>query len=151
MANLGRLAIAALGILAYKNRDKLGEIIRGGLRADPTNLQGGLLDRVAEGTAGTPLGELLDRLRSTGAGQKVDSWIRQGPNEPLEEREVESAIDDETLSSLSRQTGLSKEELVARLSRSLPDVVDELSPNGELPEPKPPARPTLLDDVPPRT
>jgi uncharacterized protein YidB (DUF937 family) len=149
MANLGRLAIAALGILAYQNREKLGELIRGGMRGDPNDPQGGLLDRVAEGTSATPLGELLERFRSSGAGQKVDSWIRQGPNEPLEEREVKAAIDDETLSSLSMQTGLSKEELVARLSRSLPEVVDNLSPNGELPV-NPPDQPTLLDEIPPR-
>ena len=147
MANLGRLAIAALGILAYQNRDKLGELIRNGMRGDPNDAQGALLDRIDESTSGTPLGDLLERFRATGAGQKVDSWIRQGPNEPLKEQEVEAAIDDETLSALSRQTGLTKEELLARLSTALPEAVDQLSPNGELPAP---AQPTLLDELPPR-
>ena len=77
----------------------------------------------------------------------MDSWIRQGPNEPLKEQEVEAAIDDETLSALSRQTGLTKEELLARLSTALPEAVDQLSRNGELPAP---AQPTLLDEIPPR-
>ncbi|RLP24081.1 DUF937 domain-containing protein [Mesorhizobium sp. YM1C-6-2] len=150
MANLGKLAIAALGILAYQNRDKLGEVIRSGLRSDPNDPQGGFLDRFAEGTSGTPLGELLERFRSTGAGQKVDSWIRQGPNEPLDEGEVEAAIDDETLSSLSIQTGLSKQELVARITGALPAAVDRLSPEGELPRPKAVTQPSLLDEIPPR-
>jgi uncharacterized protein YidB (DUF937 family) len=65
----------------------------------------------------------------------------------LKEQEVEAAIDDETLSALSRQTGLTKEELLARLSTALPEAVDQLSPNGELPAP---AQPTLLDEIPPR-
>lgn len=29
MANLGRLAVAMLGVLAYQNRDKIGELLRG--------------------------------------------------------------------------------------------------------------------------
>jgi hypothetical protein len=29
MAGLGRLALAALGILAYQNRDKLAELLKG--------------------------------------------------------------------------------------------------------------------------
>jgi uncharacterized protein YidB (DUF937 family) len=120
------------------------------MRGDPNSPQGGLLDRVAEGTAGTPLGELLERFRSSGTAQKVDSWIRQGPNEPLKEREVEAAIDDETLTSISEQTGLSKEEIVTRLTQALPEAVDELSPDGELPQPSNDAEPTLLDEFPMR-
>jgi len=37
------------------------------------------------------------------------------------------------LATLSRQTGLSKEELLARLSRELPSAVDKYTPQGRLP------------------
>ena len=112
MANLGRLAIAMLGILAYQNRDKISDAIRGaGRGTDPNNPQGGLMDQLSKGVSGTALGDVLDRFRNAGAGAKVNSWVRQGPNEPIEAHEVESAIDEETLSSLSQQTGLSREEL----------------------------------------
>lgn len=39
MAGLGRIALAALGILAYQNRDKLGEILKnvGSPSTDPNN------------------------------------------------------------------------------------------------------------------
>ena len=147
MANLGKLAIAVLGILAYQNREKLGDMIRG--RAQGGNGQGNVLDQLSKGTAGTPIGELLDRFRSSGAGAKVDSWIGKGANEPLEEREVASAIDEETLTSLSRQTGLSREELLARITQALPEAVDKMTPNGELPQSDGSREPTLLADVPP--
>ena len=84
MANLGRLAIAMLGILAYQNRDKISDAIRGaGRGTDPNNPQGGLLDQLSKGVSGTALGDVLDRFRKAGAGAKVDSWVRQGPNEPI--------------------------------------------------------------------
>jgi uncharacterized protein YidB (DUF937 family) len=151
MANLGRLAIAMLGILAYQNRDKIGELIRGtGRGTDPNNPQGGLLDQVSKGVSGTALGDILERFRNAGAGSKVDSWVRQGPNEAIQPEEVESAIDEETLSSLSRQTGLSREELVARITQTLPDAVDKMTPNGELPasSTENDSEPNLLDDAP---
>ena len=154
MANLGRLAIAMLGVLAYQNRDKLGELIRGaGRGTDPNNPQGGLLDQVSKGVSGTALGDILERFRNAGSGSKVNSWVRQGPNEPIEPQEVESAIDEETLSSLSQQTGLSREELIARITQALPEAVDKMTPDGELPASAETEdeEPTLLDDVPPRS
>jgi uncharacterized protein YidB (DUF937 family) len=148
MANLGRLAIAMLGILAYQNRDKIGDAIRGvGRGTDPNNPQGGLMDQLSKGVSGTALGDILDRFRNAGAGAKVDSWVRQGPNEPIDKHEVESAIDEETLSSLSQQTGLSREELIARITQVLPEAVDKMTPDGEIPS-RGTTRDTLLDDVP---
>ena len=155
MANLGRLAIAVLGLLAYQNRDKIGDMIRNaGQGSDPNNPQGSILDQISKGVSGTALGDVLDRFRNAGAGSKVDSWVRPGPNQPVEPHEVEAAIDEETLTALSQQTGLSREELIARISRDVPEAVDKMTPNGELPNGQPlPATsggPNLLDDVPAR-
>ncbi len=151
MANLGRLAVGLLGILAYQNRDKIGEAIRGmGQTSDPNSPQSGLLDQVSKGISGTPLGDILDRFRASGAGSKVDSWVRNGPNKPIGVHEVESAIDEETLSSLSQQTGLSREELVARITRDLPEAVDAMTPEGTLAARSRSAQDNLLDDVPSR-
>ena len=72
MANLGRMAVAMLGILAYQNRDKIGDLIRGARNTDPNNPQGGLLDQVSKSVSGTALGDILDRFRNAGAGSKVD-------------------------------------------------------------------------------
>jgi uncharacterized protein YidB (DUF937 family) len=155
MANLGRMAIAILGLLAYQNRDKISDMIRrAGQGTDPNNPEGGILDQVSKGVSGTALGDILDRFRNAGAGSKVDSWVRPGPNQPVEPHEVEAAIDEDTLSSLSKQTGLSREELISRITRDLPEAVDKLTPNGELPSEQPMPwnadEPNLLDDVPPR-
>ncbi|RWC13366.1 MAG: DUF937 domain-containing protein [Mesorhizobium sp.] len=148
MANLGRLAVAILGVLAYQNRDKIGELLRGS--RDPNNPQGGILDQLSKGVSGTALGDIVERFRNAGAGSKVDSWVRPGPNQPIEPKEVETAIDDETLTSLSMQTGLSRDELIARITRDLPEAINKLTPNGEMPAAGSEDI-TLLDRVPPRT
>jgi uncharacterized protein YidB (DUF937 family) len=154
MANLGKLAIAMLGVLAYQNRDKIGDMIRGAGDRNPNDPQGGILDQLSKGVSGTALGDILDRFRSAGAGSKVDSWVGTGPNQPIEPRVVERAIDEDTLASLSTQTGLSRDELIARITRDLPEAINKLTPNGELPLSEPTQgsdQTTLLDDVPPGT
>jgi uncharacterized protein YidB (DUF937 family) len=133
MANLGRLAIAMLSLLAYQNRDKIGDAIRGARGTDPNTPQGGLLDQLSKGVSGTALGDVLERFRHAGSGPKVDSWVGNGPNEPIEPRDVESAIDEETLSALAEQTGLSREELIIRITQELPETVNKLTPDGALP------------------
>jgi uncharacterized protein YidB (DUF937 family) len=137
MAGLGRMALVALGILAYNNRDKLADMVSGvGRDPNDPNARGGLAD-------------LLDKLRNAGHGDAVDSWVGTGPNTPLERSRVEQAIDDETLTSLTRQTGLSREEILDRLATNLPEAVNDMTPDGKLPGASGDAESTLLDPVPP--
>ena len=151
---LGRLALALIGILAYRNRDKLGALLRGeGQTAGgPAGSQsGGILDDIANKFgAGDALRQVLDRFKAAGSGETVDSWVKQGPSQPIQPDEVEAAIDAETLDALSRQTGMSRDELLRRLAAELPDAVDKMTPEGRLPEEggADAGEPTLLDDVP---
>jgi uncharacterized protein YidB (DUF937 family) len=133
--DIGKVAIALLGLLAYKNRDKIGELIAGRNSRDP------------DASAGSPggFGDILDRLRNAGAGDQVDSWVGKGSNRPVQRDQVEKAIDPQTLSDLAEQTGLSRDELLDRLTRELPDAVDKLTPDGQLPAS---SGPSLLDEVP---
>lgn len=124
---------ALLGLLAvagYQNRDKLAELIRnqtgGGAGGDAQQgASGGLL--------GGGLQELLDKFRQSGHGDAADSWVNPGPNKELPPQHLESVIGPDVMAALQKQTGLSREEIVARLSKDLPRAVDELTPEGRLP------------------
>jgi len=52
----------------------------------------------------------------------------------LSTQEMKQAIGTDVLTQLEQQTGLSQEELLARLSRELPTAVDKYTPNGRLPD-----------------
>jgi uncharacterized protein YidB (DUF937 family) len=155
MATLGKVALAMLGILAYQNRDKLGELFRGTDQTgqSPSDPQraggGGILEQVIDRLrSGQGLNDILDRFRTSGSADRVDSWIRTGPNQPLDQERIEAAIDPETVAELSRQTGLTREELLARIARDLPEAVDRLTPSGQLPVSENRIDgPNLLDDV----
>ena len=133
--------LALLAIAGYQNRDKIAEML-GKLSDDKTggDGQGGLGNILrqlggasAGGILGGGLGELVDRFKQSGQSETADSWVNTGANKPCTPAQLESAIGPEVLDSLSKQTGLSRDELVARLCRELPNAVDKYTPEGRLP------------------
>lgn len=77
------------------------------------------------------LSELLERFRRNGHDE-ADSWVGTGENREIDDRNLEHAIGADVLETLSQQTGLSRDELLARLTRTLPKAVDAYTPNGRV-------------------
>jgi len=135
MSALSKIAIAALGVLAYKNRDKIGGVL--GELGDSLGMTPGSTGALSGGG----LGELLDRFKQTGNGDAADSWVGTGPNKPIAPEHVEKAISPEVLDQLAEQTGMSREEIMERLSKDIPDAVNDMTPDGKVPaEPQAPGR-----------
>ena len=76
---------------------------------------------------------LIERFKQSGQGETAESWVNTGANKPCTAAQLERAIGPEVLDTLSKQTGLSRDELVTRLCRELPDAVDKYTPQGRLP------------------
>src|SRR3954453_8197746 len=127
---------ALLGLLAvagYQNRDKLAELLGGAQqRADtpgqhPQSQQGGdLLRNLATKLGATGVGgllsgglrDLVDTFKQKGQGDVADSWVSRGPNKQIAPPQLEQVIGSDVLEELSQQTGLSRQELLSRLSKN---------------------------------
>src|SRR6476619_5464180 len=142
-ALLGLLAIAG-----YQNRDKIAEMLRGGAQRSPAT-PGQVPQGAAAGTpgnlggilGGASIGEvlsgglraLMDAFKQQGQGEAADSWVARGPNKQIAPTQLEQAIGPDVLQTLSQQTGLSREEILSRLSKNLPEAVDKYTPDGRIP------------------
>lgn len=82
------------------------------------------------------LGGLMESFQRGGLGDVMDSWIGHGENRPVAPHQLGSALGDDTVESLSRETGLPREDLLSQLSQVLPGVVDGLTPHGRRPGPE---------------
>ena len=149
---------ALLGLLAvagYQNRDKISEWL-GSHSKDPARspvpqvpagsaasgstipanferLLGGAGSAGVGGLIAGGLGELIEHFTKGGHADTAKSWIDHGPNRDIPTADLERAIGPETLAALEQRTGLSRTELLTRLSRDLPSAVDRYSPDGRLP------------------
>ncbi|MDX3808293.1 YidB family protein [Bosea thiooxidans] len=150
---------ALLGLLAvagYQHRDQIADWFRNNVSggqdapqpgagqptAVPSQQQGGggllgsLGGLLGAGGAGailnSGLGELVDRFNQSGQGDKANSWVGTGPNQDVAPGDLEQALGPEVLDAIAKQTGLSREDLLARLSKVLPDAVDRYTPGGNL-------------------
>ena len=85
------------------------------------------------GLLGGGLGELVERFRQNGKGDLAESWVGTGPNREPAPKDLEDAIGNDVLADLAQQTGLTREEIIARLSRDLPKAVDQFTPDGRIP------------------
>lgn len=134
------ITTAILGLLAYQaykgftgggrstNADQLGN--GGGL----SDLLGGLF---AGGAAGSVLSgglnDLLNQFQQSGHGETANSWVGTGPNKDISPNDLASALGADKIGALMSQSGMPREELLQGLSRYLPQVIDQLTPNGRLP------------------
>jgi uncharacterized protein YidB (DUF937 family) len=144
-ALLGLLAIAG-----YQNRDKIAEML-GNLTKGSTGaggaspgtgpgagaaLPGGLGGLLAGTSVGGlltgGLGELMDKFNDAGQKDKVESWVGTGPNKDVAPTDLKTALGPDVLSSLARATGLSEQELLDRLAKTLPQAVDQYTPQGRI-------------------
>jgi uncharacterized protein YidB (DUF937 family) len=140
--------LALLAMAGYQNRDKIAEWLKSAqgktaLPAQPPGagtpaaLPGGLGGMLAGKSVGDVLSgglhDLLDRFKQAGHGDAADSWIGHGANKQIGPSDLEKAIGPDVLDALSQQTGLSREEILARLSKNLPEAVDKYTPQGRIP------------------
>src|SRR5881227_1227979 len=75
------------------------------------------------------LSGLVGKLAGAGAGPQVNSWVANGPNQPIEPTHLGNALGPDVMSQLSARTGLTQEQLVQGLSQVLPQLVHNLTPN----------------------
>jgi uncharacterized protein YidB (DUF937 family) len=148
------LTMAVLGYIAYKGLKHFSSSNQAGADASPNSsgglggllggglgglLSGGLGSLLASGNGGAAisngLGSLLQQFQQGGQGDKASSWVGTGPNKDISEQDLANSLGEEDINSLSRQTGMDRGDLLSALRTELPNIIDQLTPQGRVPEP----------------
>ena len=132
-----RAANPLLQILLSMLANQGGAGMRGG--AGPGGL-GDLLNRMGgqagPGPAAGPggLGEILDAFRRSGLGDRADSWVGTGPNKPISAEDIERTLGIDRVSEAARQAGVQPREAANGMAVGLPELIDKLTPKGQVPQ-----------------
>jgi outer membrane protein OmpA-like peptidoglycan-associated protein/uncharacterized protein YidB (DUF937 family) len=96
-----------------------------------TSLLSGLLAMVNDMPGG--LGAFIDRLRKSGLGDFVSSWLGSGEPRPISSTSLEAAIGRDSIDKLASRAGLSYSTAASALAFMVPKLVNRLAPGGVIP------------------
>jgi uncharacterized protein YidB (DUF937 family) len=77
---------------------------------------------------------IVNMLRNNGLGQQADSWVGTGANAGVSAEQMSQVFGGSGLGNLASQLGTSPGQAGSILSQILPELVNQLTPNGQIPE-----------------
>ena len=83
---------------------------------------------------GAGLGNLVSQLQQGGLADVVNSWVSTGQNLPVSPSQLEGALGSDLIGSLASQLGRPGSDVAGSLSQLLPQLIDQLTPHGRLPD-----------------
>src|SRR5690349_12878038 len=85
------------------------------------------------GTAGG-LSGLISRFEQAGLGHIAQSWVGNGPKQPISPEQLHSVFGENQVQNMAGQAGMAPGDFLSQLSQHLPSVVDGMTPNGQVPD-----------------
>ena len=77
---------------------------------------------------------LIQSFQQGGLGEVVNSWVATGPNLPVSAEQITSVLGGSSLQDIAAKLGMTTEQASGSLATILPQAVDMMTPNGQLPE-----------------
>ena len=80
------------------------------------------------------LGGLVEMLNKSGLGQQAASWVSNGDNLPISADQIGKVLGSGPLADLAGKFGIDPQQLSGSLAQYLPEVVNQMTPQGRLPD-----------------
>ncbi len=77
---------------------------------------------------------LAEQFAAKGLSHIVSSWIGTGQNLPISSEQLQSVLGSEQVQAIAAKAGISPEAANAGLAQILPQLVDRLTPDGQVPQ-----------------
>jgi len=77
---------------------------------------------------------LASAFQQQGLGDVVQSWIGTGQNQPISPDQVTQVLGHDQVQQVADEAGVSHEEAKSGIAAMLPQLVDHLTPNGQMPQ-----------------
>lgn len=120
MGLLDQLAGQVMGSLGAQKQDPVSH----------SGLMGSVLGML-EQSGGLPA--LLQKLQASGLGDQVASWVGTGENQAVSGDQVQAALGSDQLAAIAAQAGVEPAHAATGLAQILPQLINQLTPGGEVP------------------
>ena len=80
---------------------------------------------------------MTSKLTQSGLGKQVESWIGKGQNQPVSGKQVQQAMDPKDVHQVAKNAGMSDEEACDHIAKAMPEMVNQATPQGQIPKQDP--------------
>ncbi|HSC81950.1 MAG TPA: YidB family protein [Chitinolyticbacter sp.] len=77
---------------------------------------------------------LVEKFQQGGLGELVQSWVGTGGNLPVSADQIQSVLGSDAVTQIAGKLGIDPQQASDLVAQHLPGIVDQLTPNGELPQ-----------------
>lgn len=78
------------------------------------------------------LGGLIGAFEQGGLGEVAKSWVSSGENLPISAEQIQGVLSHGMVAEFAQKLGVDPQQAAATLAQVLPQVVDHLTPNGQV-------------------
>ena len=82
---------------------------------------------------GGGLSSLINEFQRAGYGQQMDSWVSTGQNLPISPEQLMEIFGQGRLQQMAADSGMEAGQLSGGLAEMLPQLIDRLTPTGQVP------------------
>ncbi len=79
------------------------------------------------------LSGLIEKISAGGLGEQVASWVSTGQNLPVSAEQIQKVLGSSFVQGLAQKMGINTADVAGSLAKMLPQVVDKLTPDGQVP------------------
>ena len=76
---------------------------------------------------------MLSKFQQAGYGAQADSWVSTGQNQPISADALQQVLGHGQLGRIAQQLGVSQGEAAGGLASMLPQMIDRMTPQGQVP------------------
>ena len=77
---------------------------------------------------------ILGKFQQAGYAEQAQSWISTGENRPISADDLMQALGQGQLGQVAQQLGVGQREAADGLASMLPQVIDQMTPTGQVPQ-----------------
>ena len=88
---------------------------------------------ITKHSSGNGLAGLAQQFDQQGLCNLMQSWIGTGENKPITPDQLHQVLGKEQVQQIAQQNGMQGSEVTSALSALLPQLVDKLTPQGQVP------------------
>jgi len=77
---------------------------------------------------------VLGKFQQAGYGEQAQSWVSTGRNLPIDADALRQMLGDGQLGQIAQRLGMSHGEAADGLASALPQIIDQMTPQGSVPD-----------------